>query len=52
MEGCLLATRQVTWLVRNYAAIGVLSIVATQVLLSTDIRNEVLQRLLLVEGCI
>jgi len=31
MEGCLLATRQVTWLVRNYAAIGVLSIVATQV---------------------
>ena len=33
MEGCLLATRDIKWLVTNYAATGALSALATQALL-------------------
>ena len=33
MEGCLLATKDIRWLVSNYVATGALSVAATQLLL-------------------
>ena len=42
MEGCLLATRDIRWLVTNYATTGVLSLLATQLLLQVEQLRRIL----------
>ena len=42
MEGCLLATKDITWLVSNYLLTGALSAVATQLLVKLSPLRRVL----------